>query len=618
MQAQKLISNVNTYRISSSNNVQPISGPRNVVINRTAPTVQTTGGQTATSVRRIEMKKSYGASVTPGASSNIVQTGVNSLMNGREKERQELHELNDRFANYIDKVKHLEDENRRLTEELIELKNQWGKETERIKEQFDSDMWELRKSLDAAEAAKVQIEMKINSFEDFIQESELELNEVNQLHNADKETIDKMNNLLADYENEAVSLRRRLTGLEDEKIKDDKEISRLKDEVAQLKKDLDKETLDHIMAQNEVQSLRDKIEFLKKIYESEVRELTALAYKDPTESKDFWRNEMSQALRDIQSEYDRRIDSIQHDMEAQYNLKIQEYRITQTKDSQETILLREENTKLKEQLSDLRNRLPELEARNNELERMLELLRREIDERNRNYDLERANLRKELSNRQAQLENIIAELQILLDAKLSLELEIVAYRKMLEGEEHRVNQKNVMSPSQARRMDVEDSVITRSTAGQSHAAGQSLGASSTTKTQITSSSTVKGEMSAKTSFQRTAKGNVTIQECSPDGKYIILENTGSQPENLSGFKVDRNVDTGRIVVVYAIPEGVILEATGKKRSLKIWAKGCKPSGTDDLECQDANWGIGSLIVTILINKKGEEKATHTQRTVYQM
>lgn len=36
----------------------------------------------------------------------------------------------------------------------------------------------------------------------------------------------------------------------------------------------------------------------------------------------------------------------------------------------------------------------------------------------------------------------------------------------------------------------------------------------------------KGEMSAKTTYQRSAKGPVAIAECSADGKSITLENTG--------------------------------------------------------------------------------------------
>jgi len=44
------------------------------------------------------------------------------------------------------------------------------------------------------------------------------------------------------------------------------------------------------------------------------------------------------------------------------------------------------------------------------------------------------------------------------------------------------------------------------------------------------SMTTKNEMSAKTTYQRSAKGPVTIPECSPDGKFVMLENTGRKVE----------------------------------------------------------------------------------------
>nr|BAB64909.1 intermediate filament b [Dugesia japonica]BAB64910.1 intermediate filament b [Dugesia japonica] len=610
MQTSKTTTSKTNYKTTTNAaNIQPISGYRNVVITRTGPAISTAGNQNASSIRTIEMKKSYGVSATPGATSNIVHSGVNNLMNGREKEKNELQELNDRFANYIDKVRSLEDENKRLTDELNDLKDQWGKETARIKALYDSDMSQLRRSLDQAEASKAQLEMKINTLEDLIQEAHVELNDATQLHTADKETIDKMTSTLSDYEHEIGNLRKRLSSLEEEKIRDNKEIIRLKEDINQLKKDLDKETLEHITAHNEVQSLLDQIEFLKKIFESEIRELAALVYKDSSETKDFWRNEMAQALRDIQSEYDKKMEALHFDMEAQYTLKIQEVRTNQSKENVETVQLREENTRLKDQLADMRNRLPELEARNNELERLLELLRREIEEKNRDFDMEKANLRKELMNRQSELESILIELQILLDAKLSLELEIIAYRKMLEGEEYRVNRKSNSTFNQTgRNIDSMDH-ITRSTISQQQAVPS-------TKTQVTS--IVKGEMSAKTSFQRTAKGNVTIQECSADGKFIILENTGSQDEDISGYILSRNTDNGRIIVKHVISPKSILEPTGKNRYYKIWARGNKPQGSNDAECSESNWGYGAHIVTTLQNSKGEEKATHTQRTVYQL
>lgn len=51
--------------------------------------------------------------------------------------------------------------------------------------------------------------------------------------------------------------------------------------------------------------------------------MAALAYRDTTaENRDFWRNEMGQALREIQEMYDDKIDSMKNEMEASYNLKV--------------------------------------------------------------------------------------------------------------------------------------------------------------------------------------------------------------------------------------------------------------------------------------------------------
>ena len=46
------------------------------------------------------------------------------------------------------------------------------------------------------------------------------------------------------------------------------------------------------------------------------------------------------------------------------------------------------------------------------------------------------------------------------------------------------------------------------------------------------SQVVKGEMSAKTTYQRSAKGPISIAECSADGKFISIENNGRRVSNV--------------------------------------------------------------------------------------
>lgn len=124
----------------------------------------------------------------------------------------------------------------------------------------------------------------------------------------------------------------------------------------------------------------------------ELKELAALAYRDTTEeNREFWKSELSQAIRDIQKEYDNKVDQIRGDMEGFYNLKvrhnlrlneyrlffvnfghawlmfcfsqIQEFRTGATKQNMEVTHIKEENKKLMKQISDQKGRLADLEAR---------------------------------------------------------------------------------------------------------------------------------------------------------------------------------------------------------------------------------------------------------------
>lgn len=39
---------------------------------------------------------------------------------------------------------------------------------------------------------------------------------------------------------------------------------------------------------------------------------------------------------------------------------------------------------------------------------------------------------------------------------------------------------------------------------------------------------LKGEISAKTTYQKSAKGPISVSECSQDGKFIVVDNTNNK------------------------------------------------------------------------------------------
>jgi len=570
------------------------TGPRKTVyVTRSNPQERIMGGGGYS--RTVSMSMGGGglmAGPPATAYGNVSTQQVAGVKSSREREKKDMQDLNERFASYIEKVRFLEAQNKKLTDELARLKDRWGKETASIKVMYTTELEENRKLLDDAEKEKARLEIRCTSLEERLDENELKLAEAKDQIANQQEDLDRQNQMLAELETELNMLKKRIATYEDQAQRDKAEIKRLQDALNSARADLDAESLAHICAENRCQTLEEELEFLKEVHEQELKELAALAYRDTTaENREFWKNELGQALREIQTVYDEKLDAIRGELEGFYNLKIQEFRTGSTRQGMETSHAKEESKRLRTMLQDLRAKLADMESRNAQLEKELELLRREYDEKEQEWTTKESELCMEISKLRAELEAILKELQDLMDMKLGLELEIAAYRKLLEGEENR---------SSGFRGVIESIISSR---------GDEDDDSSMRMSQV-----VKGEMSAKTTYQRSAKGPITIHECAADGKYIILENTGRREENISGWKIKRSID-GSDDIEYEFLSGVVIKS-GDEKKLKIYASGFRGSDKSAMECAIPTWGIGANITTKLINDKHEEKATHVQKTVY--
>jgi len=532
--------------------------------------------------------------MAPDAYRMVTTTGVEQVKSSREQEKKDMQDLNDRFANYIEKVRYLEAQNKKLADDLAKLREKWGKETAQIKAMFQADLDEARKNLDDAEKEKARLEIRATSLEDQIEEIRLLLNEANKESAEYKERINHQNQMLSDYQSEIQSLRKRIANLEDDCDKDKKMIDTLTDALAKARMDLDDVTLGHIDAENRRQTLEEEIEFLKSVHEQEMKELAALACQDTSaENRDYWKNELQNAIREIQRMYEEKMESMRTELESHYNFKVQEFKTGAVRQNMESTKSKDECTRMRQDVQDMRDRLNELNAKNSDLLRQLEGLRRSKDDWERSLEDENNGLRSDIANVRSELEAILRQLQMIMDSKMGLELEIAAYRKLLEGEETRISSRSTMESLQYGGGDDHT---------QSHR-------------DTSMSSLAKGEMSARTTYQRSAKGPITISDCPPDGKFVRIENTGRKDENVEGWKLRRTVDN-KEMPEYALDHRFASMRPGAK--ITIWAKGQKPSSApySDFEATHDSWGIGAQATTKLVNPEGEDRATHVMRTVY--
>jgi len=519
----------------------------------------------------------------------------------REREKRDLQELNDRFASYIERVRFLEADNKRLQSIIDVLKVKFEKLEETLKEMYEAELEQARKTIDETTKAKAEVELKVARLEEELADYKRRYEDEAREHALTKANIPKLEKAISERDAQIDFLTKNVDALE-------RELARLKGEIARLQRDLsdaktaaDAEIVARIELESMVQSKDDEINFLKNMYEEKIRQLMDLNF-DSEDYRAMFSNELALALRDIRAEYDAILEAQKGaDNDSWYKAKFNEMMMTSQRSGNELAGAKDEVKKARAKYAELQKEIMALRAHNAALEERIAALEAELDEQAKLHRLAIDERDAEIEKLRAQLAAQILELKELMDSKLALDAEIATYRRLLQGEESRLKE-HMAAGGGAGGMVVQSS---------SSSASASAGGASQ---QVT---VTRSEMSAKTTYQRSAKGPISITECSPDGKFLVLENTNkSKDQNLDGWMIKRKVDNTP-EMNFNFPKGFVLKS-GK--AVKVWARsgGGVHKPPEEIVWNEAeNWGVGSNIVTTLYSDKQEEKATHIQKTIYE-
>ncbi|EYB82007.1 hypothetical protein Y032_0369g84 [Ancylostoma ceylanicum] len=522
------------------------------------------------------------------------------LESSRSQEKEQLTGLNSRLATYIDKVRQLEAENNRLTVQIKDIEIVEKKERNNLAERFEAERARLRNALEDAreQAAKYAVER-----DSAIAEHERLATKVAKLERDLKKSEEDRLSALSLAESSTAkqkNMQNRLDKAEGDVADLEKELARLRMQLAALQKNLEDESVLRAAANAKIQALTEDLEFQKKQHKSALEEVRHKRQVDMTtyakQINDEYQSKLQDQLAEMRARFQSQLAASKGAFEEAYKNKLND--------------ARELAEAAHDEAARMRIRVHELEKSGSTHDTVIEGLRRELADMKDELDRARRSWQERLDSKELRIAELNREIQRmmeefhnLLDLKIQLDTELNTYRMLLESEETRLN----ISGGQSRDNSMTSHHVSYSSGSGSGARGLKRARVEWNGDEDLDFHRLRQKVSGA-SLHKHVDGPVGIDEIDPNGQWVRISNSTDEEVSIAHWKL--LVRAGGKEVTYQFNTRMKLDPHGHATVYSA-DSGEKHRPPTDFVMKKQNWPIGDNPSVRLEDHEGDLRSSVT-------